>query len=524
MKCPDCGHENRSDATFCGDCGRRFTATVPCTHCGRANPVGQRFCDGCGASLTHEFRLPIRAAASPDAFVGGRYRVERFLGAGAHKRVYLARDVMLDREVAFALIGGETPDAARADRVRREARAMGRLAGHQNVVTVYDAGEELGAPYIVEEYLDGGTAVDLLAEAPRRRLSVERATRIAADVCAALDHAHRRGVVHRDLKPSNIWLTADGTAKLGDFGLVAALRQSPSATFARVTGEGMMVGTIEYMAPEQALGREPEPSVDLYSFGAVLYEFVTGAPPFPGDDALAIISQHLHTSPVAPAWRNPEVPGPLDSLIMGLLAKDPADRPQSAAEVAATLSALAAPMSHRPRFLTPAANPLDRLAAGVHVGREREVDELCEAGDSALAGRGQLVLVSGDQGIGKTRLLEELTTYAHLRGALVLWGRCYEGEGAPAYWPWMQVIRAYSVDHDPDALAEMMGPGAGDIAQIVSEVRRRLPGLEPPPASVGEEQARFRLFDSVSTFLLTQRAANRSSSCSMTSTAPIGPR
>jgi serine/threonine-protein kinase len=142
-------------------------------------------------------------------FAGGRYRVERFLGEGAHKRVYLAHDVTLDREVAFALIGGEALDAGRADRVRPEGLAMGRLAGHPNVVTVYDAGEELGAPYIVEEYLEGGTVADLLASSPGRRLPVERAVRIAADVCAALEHAHGRGVVHRDLKPSNVWLAAD---------------------------------------------------------------------------------------------------------------------------------------------------------------------------------------------------------------------------------------------------------------------------------------------------------------------------
>jgi tetratricopeptide (TPR) repeat protein len=236
--------------------------------------------------------------------------------------------------------------------------------------------------------------------------------------------------------------------------------------------------------------------------GAVVYELITGSPPFAGDDALAIISQHLRTPAVAPAWRNAEVPKPLDALIMRLLTKDPGDRPQSAAEVGAALAALAAPAARRPSTVEPAVNPLDRLAAGVHVGREREVDELCEAADLALAGRGQVVLISGEPGIGKTRLAEELTTYAHLRDALVLWGRCYEGEGAPAYWPWMQVIRAYSVDHDPGALAETMGPGAADIAQVVSEVRRRLPGLKAP-AEVGTEQARFRLFDSVTTFLVS---------------------
>jgi eukaryotic-like serine/threonine-protein kinase len=502
MRCPACGHENREDATFCGECGRRFATAVACARCGRANPVGQRFCDACGERLAGEGR-PAAPAAVPATFVEGRYRVERFLGEGAHKRVFLARDTMLDRDVAFALIRAEALDEGRADRIRREAQAMGRLAAHPNVVTVYDAGEDAGAPYIVEEYLDGGTVADVLARSdpPGRPLPVERAVRIAADVCAALDHAHGHGVVHRDLKPSNVWLTADGTAKLGDFGLVAALRHSVSATVAKLTGEGMMVGTLAYMAPEQALGRPPEPRADLYSLGAMLYELVTGAPPFAGDDALAIISQHLRTPPVAPGWRNPAVPRPLDALIVQLLAKDPGDRPPSAAEVSAALKALAAPVRRRPSTVEAAANPLDRLAGGVHVGREREVDELCEAADLALAGHGQLVLISGEPGIGKTRLAEELTTYAHLLDALVLWGRCYEGEGAPAYWPWMRVVGAYSVDHDPDALAATMGAGAADIAEMVSEVRRRLPGLESPPA-VGAEQARFRLFDSVTTFLV----------------------
>jgi eukaryotic-like serine/threonine-protein kinase len=501
MRCPACGHENRPDATFCGECGKRFAAAVACPRCGRANPAGQPFCDACGERLAGEG--PAVPGREPATFADGRYRVERFLGEGAHKRVFLARDTMLDRDVAFALIRGEALDKGRADRVRREAQAMGRLAAHPNIVTVYDAGEEAGAPYIVEEYLDGGTVADVLAQSgPHARpLPIGRAVRIATDVCAALRHAHEHGVIHRDLKPSNVWLTADGTAKLGDFGLVAALRQSVSATVVKLTGEGMMVGTLAYMAPEQALGRPPEPRADLYSLGVMLYELVTGSPPFAGDDALAIISQHLGTPPVAPAWRNPEVPRPLDALIVQLLAKDPGDRPRSAAEVGAAVEALAAPARRRPSTVEAAANPLDRLASGVHVGREREVDELCEAADLAFAGRGQLVLISGEPGIGKTRLAEELTTYAHLRDALVLWGRCYEGEGAPAYWPWMRVVRAYSVDHDPDALAATMGAGAADIAEIVSEVRRRLPGLAPPPA-VGAEQARFRLFDSVTTFLV----------------------
>jgi tetratricopeptide (TPR) repeat protein len=472
---------------------------VQCPSCAHESRPGAKFCDACGAALPREYR-PLRAG-EPVAVGGGRYRVERLLGAGAHKRVYLARDTTLDREVALALLRAAGLAAVRAERVRREALAMGRLASHPNVVTVYDAGEEGGCPYIVEEYVSGGTVADLLAQTPGRPLPIDRALRIAADVCAALDYAHRHGMVHRDLKPANVWLDPSGAAKLGDFGLVAALRHS-GTTLARLTEEGGLLGTLAYIAPEQALGRAADPRADLYSFGVMLYELVTGRVPFAADDALAIISQHLRTPPVAPAWHNAEVPKALDGLIVRLLAKDSRDRPKDAAEVGAALEALKrAPTARRAQTAERAANPLDRLAGGVHVGREREVEDLCAAADLAFAGRGQLVLVFGDAGIGKTRLAEELATYAHLRDALVLWGRCYEGEGAPPYWPWVQIVRAYAVDHDPEVLAAAMGAGAADIAQIVSEVGRRLPNLQPPPALTAE-QARFRLFDSVTTFLI----------------------
>jgi tetratricopeptide (TPR) repeat protein len=273
-------------------------------------------------------------------------------------------------------------------------------------------------------------------------------------------------------------------------------------TLARLTEDGGLLGTLAYIAPEQALGRAADPRADLYSLGVMLYELVTGRVPFAADDALGIITQHLRTPPVAPAWHNAAVPNALDRLIVRLLAKDPRDRPQDAAELGAALEVLkSAPVPGQTGTHERAANPLDRLAGGVHVGREREVEELCAAADLAFAGRGQLVLVSGEAGIGKTRLAEELATYAHLRDALVLWGRCYEGEGAPPYWPWVQIVRAYAVDHEPKVLAATMGPGAADIAQIVSEVGRRLRDLEPAPA-LTPEQARFRLFDSVATFLV----------------------
>jgi class 3 adenylate cyclase len=435
----------------------------------------------------------------PASLADGRYQVQKLLGEGGKKRVYLATDTRLERDVAISLVKIEGLDEAGLARVRREARAMGRLGDHPNIVTIFDVGEEAGQPYIVSQHMAGGSVDDLLQGADQHRLPIEQTLRLATEVCRALQHAHECGVIHRDVKPSNIWLTADGTAKLGDFGLAVARDRS------RLTLEGMMVGTVAYMPPEQALGRPPEAQSDLYALGAMLYEMVTGRPPFLGDDAVAIISQHLHTAPVAPSWHNADIPRALETLILQLLAKAPADRPASAAAVRETLATVSTRASATVRR-DDETNPLDRLAGGVFVGRERELEELRAAVDDVRQGRGRLVLLAGEPGIGKTRTASELTTYARMRGFQILWGRCHETGGAPAYWPWVQIIRGYLPDRDPRLLMSDMGTGAAAIAQVVSEVRERLADLPTPPA-LEPEQARFRLFDSIAAFL--RNAAGR---------------
>ncbi|MBI1886376.1 MAG: protein kinase, partial [Chloroflexi bacterium] len=496
--CPSCGYQNREGAVFCGECGTPLADSTACPACSASNPRGHKFCGACGQPLVATATrtpTPRPSPTLPAAFSSGRYQVRSFLGEGGKKRVYLAHDTRLDRDVAFALIKTEGLDEAGLVRVRREAQAMGRLGDHPNVVTVYDIGEEDGQPYIVSQHMAGGDLEGRLAQAENRRLPLDQALRVADEVCQALEHAHGRGIVHRDLKPGNVWLATDGTAKLGDFGLAIALDRS------RLTMAGMMVGTVAYMPPEQALGRASDARGDLYSLGCVLYEIVTGRPPFLGDDAVAIISQHINTAPVAPSWHNPEIPRALEALILRLLAKTPEERPERAAAVRQALSAIASTASTvAERVVQEEANPLDRLAGGVFVGREKELDELRAGLEDALSAHGRLLMLVGEPGIGKTRTAEELATYARLRGVQVLWGRCYEGEGAPAYWPWVQVIRSYAYDRDPKDLMSDMGPGAADIAQVVSEVRERLPGLPTPP-TLEPEQARFRLFDSVTTFL-----------------------
>ena len=200
-------------------------------------------------------------------------------------------------------------------RITREAQAMGRLGTHPNIVTVFDLGTEGDAPFIVTELMGGGDVEGLLEDAEDNRLSLEQAIEMGKAIYEGLQFAHSQGVIHRDIKPGNVWLTADGIAKIGDFGLAVMTDRS------RLTREGMMVGTVSYMPPEQATGGEITPKADLYSLGAMLYEMVTGRPPFLGDDEIAIIGQHINTPPVAPTWHNGTCPRPLEALIMRLLSK-----------------------------------------------------------------------------------------------------------------------------------------------------------------------------------------------------------
>ena len=468
MRCPSCGNENRDGARFCDSCGTELTAEAPAREAPRVEPL----------------------AADVPSEIAGRYRVKRFLGQGGRKRVYLSDDTASGTEVAVALFDTEGVGAAIEARARREAEAMRKLGDHPHIVTVLDTGEDDGNPFIVSRYMPGGDVQSLLAVAGGR-LEPRRAVDIAADVTRALEHAHPRGIVHRDLKPANVWIDDDGRARLGDFGL--------ATTEARARVSGALVGTVAYLPPEQALGDVATPQSDLYSLGALLYEMLSGQPPFAGDDAVSIISQHLHTDPVPPSRHNPEVREALDRVVLGLLAKRPEDRPESAAGAReALVAALEGPPAPTEEART--ANPLESLAGGVFVGRERELERLQEAVDAALTGRGSLQLLVGEPGIGKTRAAEELATFARVSGARVYWGRCREDEGAPAYWPWVQAIRAYARDADPVALAWQVGAGAAEVAQLIPEVAEKL-DVEPAKGSDTEE-ARFRLFDSVTSLLL----------------------
>jgi hypothetical protein len=261
------------------------------------------------------------------------------------------------------------------------------------------------------------------------------------------------------------------------------------------------------MSPEQAAGRELDARSDLYALGCLLYEMLTGRPPFLGDDSVSVISQHLNTTPVAPSWHNPEIEPSLESLVMGLLAKTPEERPENAKTARERLQQIVtAPVeaATETRARTPPATP---QIHSPFVGREQEFSTLKAAVDAALGGQGSLVMLVGEPGIGKTRLSEETGVYARLRGVQVLVGRCHETEAALPYIPFVEAIRQYVLDRPTEALREELGEGASDVAKLVSEIRQRLPDL-PSSGTTEPEQERYRLFESITSFLINASKAN----------------
>jgi serine/threonine protein kinase len=263
--------------------------------------------------------------------LGDRYELGDVLGYGGMAEVLRGRDIRLGRDVAVKTL---RVDLAREPsfqaRFRREAQSAASL-NHPAIVAVYDTGESMldgvPVPYIVMEYVDGRTLRDVLKA--ERHIMPTRALEITAEILKALDYSHRNGIIHRDIKPANVMLTRSGEVKVMDFGIARSVAQASAA----VTQTAAVIGTAQYLSPEQARGEQVDPRSDVYSTGCLLYELLTGAPPFTGDSAVAVAYQHVREDPIPPSRLNADVSPAIDAIVLKAMAKNPANRYQSAAEM-----------------------------------------------------------------------------------------------------------------------------------------------------------------------------------------------
>src|SRR5438094_3330660 len=270
--------------------------------------------------------------------IAGRYELEKLVGSGGMSNVFRAHDRLLERTVALKILHEQyTRDEDYVERFRREARAVAQLA-HPNIVTVIDRGEQDGRQFIVFEYVDGRNLKELTARGP---LPIDEAIRLTLQVAHALSFAHERGPGHRDVKPQNVLLKEDGQAEVTDFGIARSLDVHG------VTQTGTVLGTSDYIAPEQARGQKVDPKTDIYSLGVVLYELLCGEVPFSGDNFVAVAMRHVNEPVPSVLERRPDCPARLDLVIQRAMSKDPADRFASMDELIVELEACLAALDGR---------------------------------------------------------------------------------------------------------------------------------------------------------------------------------
>jgi len=290
--------------------------------------------------------------------LGGRYQVGELLGYGGMAEVHRGRDLRLGRDVAIKMLRTDLArDATFQERFRREAQNSAAL-NHPAIVAVYDTGEEKSStgeklPFIVMEFVAGRTLKELLAQ--EQRLQPRRALEITADICAALEFSHRHGIIHRDIKPGNVMITPNGQVKVMDFGIARALASGATT----MTQTSAVIGTAQYLSPEQARGEAVDARSDVYAAGCVLFELMVGHPPFVGDSPVSVAYQHVREDPRAPSEINRDVPRDVDAIVLKALAKNPVNRYQSAQEMRA--DALRA-VSGRPVMATPVMSQAETMA------------------------------------------------------------------------------------------------------------------------------------------------------------------
>jgi len=403
-----------------------------------------------------------------------RYEVASELGRGGMGVVYRARDPLLNREVAVKVLATSELTPEIEERFQREAQVVAQM-DHPGIVPIYDVGRHDGSLFFVMPVLDGTNLRRMLWEGSLRLGDV---LDIAIQVADALEYSHSRGVVHRDVKPENIMVAREEggvlRVRVMDFGLAQASTEN------RLTKTGTLVGTVTYLSPEQVTAHSFDGRSDIYSLGTVMYECLTGEPPFAGEVQSALY-RIVHEIPQPPRALGAEIREELQDIVLRCLEKDPARRPQKAAQVAEALRRHRSTL-HSDEFamsvVLTASRTLQRPSASAFVGREKEFAELQRRLNAAVSGDCQFAVVAGEPGIGKTRLLEELKKLVAMRKIRVLYGRFVEQDQGFSYQGFSELVQDYFRSREP-------GSSGGERPDF-SDLAPELLSLFPLLTEIGE--------------------------------------
>lgn len=423
VKCPKCQHENPDGTSFCGKCGTRLHSLEE-------------------IDVTETLETPKKELTTGFTFAN-RYQIIEELGKGGMGKVYKVLDKETNEKVALKLIKPEiAADEKTIERFRNELTTARKIS-QKYVCRMYDLNREEGSYFITMEYVPGEDLKDFMKRSGQ--LAVGTVIRIIKQVCEGLEEAHRLGIVHRDLKPSNIMIDKEGNARIMDFGIARSLEAKG------ITGAGVMIGTPEYMSPEQAEVKEVDQRSDIYSLGVILYEMVTGRVPFEGETPLGIAMKHKIEMPKDPRELNDQIPEAISHLILKCMEKEREKRYQEAEEILSELKnieegipAIAAPsMPDIPEFLIEREKEPAEVKKPVFVARGQELDKLGKFFKASLAGNGRVAFITGEAGSGKTALVQEFARSAQKRqeDLIVASGSCnaHAGIGDP-YLPFREVL------------------------------------------------------------------------------------
>ena len=415
----------------------------------------------------------------------GLYEILAPIGKGGMGEVYRAQDSTLGRHVAIKVLPRQlAADPSARERLRREAAAAAAL-DHPFICKVFEIGEANGELFFVMELVSGDTLYQRLRAGAFAQLE---ALRLAGEIAEALEEAHKKNFVHRDLKPANVMLS-QGHVKVMDFGLAKRVdpivpSDATQTLVAPLTALGTTVGTPDYMSPEQISGLPLDQRSDIFSFGILLCELLGRPHPFRRASSSETMAAILRDPPNLAG----DLPQGVMLLIRRLLAKEPGERYAKMAEVRADLGGMDAPA------------PAAAAAKIPLIGRENELAELKRALDEALAGRGSLIMIGGEPGIGKTHLTTALLEAGKQRGAFAVRGHCYEMEGAPPYVPFIEMLE-YSANTAPrEALRHSLGEDAPEVAKLMPELRTMFPDM-PAAIQLPPEQQRRFLFNAYRSFV-----------------------